>query len=321
MTESLIKEKKDYNPLHSKALDSDLKQILSKIANTIRGLSMDAVQKADSGHPGLPLGCAEIGAVLYGLTLRHNPKDSKWLNRDRLILSAGHGSMWLYACLHLAGFDVSLEDIKHFRQLHSKTPGHPEFGETDGVETTTGPLGQGLGNAVGQALGLKLLAARFNTEKQTIIDNKVYVLMGDGCVMEGVSAEVSSLAGHLKLDNLIAIYDSNHITLDGTLVESCSENTKARYLAYGWDVVEVNGHDIDALEAVFEKVRTKQERPCLIIAHTVIAKGSPNKAGTHHAHGSPLGLEEIEATKHALGIPLDPFYVPQSVTDFFKKKL
>lgn len=321
MTESLIKDKKQHHPSHLPGLDSDLKHTLAKIANTIRGLSMDAVQKADSGHPGLPLGCAEIGAVLYGRILNHNPKDSKWLNRDRLILSAGHGSMWLYSCLHLAGFDLSLEDIKNFRQLHSKTPGHPEFHETDGVETTTGPLGQGLGNAVGQALGLKLLAARFNREKHPIIDNKVYVLMGDGCIMEGVTSEVSSLAGHLKLDNLIAIYDSNHITLDGTLIESCSEDTKARYLSYGWDVLEVNGHDLDAVEAVLNKARTDQKRPCLIIAHTVIAKGSPNKAGTHHAHGSPLGTEEIEATKHALGIPLDPFYIPQSVTDFFKKKL
>ena len=217
-------------------MDSQLTQILGKIANTIRGLSIDAVQKADSGHPGLPLGCAEIGAYLYGVELRQNPKNPNWINRDRFILSAGHGSMWLYSCLHLSGYDVSLEDIKNFRQLHSKTPGHPESLDTPGVETTTGPLGQGFGNAVGQALGLKMLEARFNTPKHTILDSKVWVLAGDGCMMEGVSSEVSSLAGHLKLDNLIVIYDANHVTLDGPLSESSSESTKLRYEAYGWEV-------------------------------------------------------------------------------------
>ena len=210
-----------------KCLDSDLKQLLGKIAQTIRGLSMDAVQKADSGHPGLPLGCAELGAYLYGHFLKHNPKDSKWVNRDRLILSAGHGSMWLYSCLHLAGFKVTMDDLKQFRQLHSCTPGHPEAGLTDGVETTTGPLGQGVGNAIGQALALKLLAARLNTPKHPLINSKVFVLMGDGCVMEGISSEACSLAGHLKLDNLIAIYDANKVCLDGPLVECCSEDTKA----------------------------------------------------------------------------------------------
>lgn len=305
----------------SKGLDLDFKQILTKIANTIRGLSMDAVQKADSGHPGLPMGCAELGAYLYGYFLKHNPKDSKWANRDRMILSAGHGSMWLYSCLYLAGYKLSLEDIKHFRQLHSCTPGHPESFMTDGVETTTGPLGQGLGNAVGQALGLKLLAAKFNTEKHKIFNSKVYVLMGDGCVMEGVSAEVSSLAGHLKMDNLVAIYDSNKICLDGPLAESCSEDTKARYRSYGWDVFEVDGHDFDAIDSVFSQIRQKQERPCLIIAHTIIGKGAPNKAGTNKAHGSPLGIEEIKSAKEALGIPFEEFYVPQSVLDYFKNKL
>lgn len=301
-------------------LDLDLKQMLAKIANTIRGLSMDAVQKADSGHPGLPMGCAELGAYLYGHFLKHNPKNSQWMNRDRMILSAGHGSMWLYACLYLAGYKVSLEDLKHFRQLHSCTPGHPESFMTDGVETTTGPLGQGLGNAVGQALGLKLLADKFNTEKHKIFNSKVYVLMGDGCVMEGVSAEVSSLAGHLKLDNLVAIYDANKICLDGPLAESCSEDTQARYRAYGWDVFEVDGHDFDALDAVFNQIRQRQERPCLIIAHTIIGKGAPNKAGTHKAHGSPLGVDEIKIAKEALGIPLEDFYVPQAVLDFFHAK-
>ncbi len=304
-----------------KVMDPDLKHTLAKIANTIRGLSMDAVQKADSGHPGLPMGCAELGAYLYGHYLKHNPKNSKWANRDRFILSAGHGSMWLYACLYLAGYRVSLEDIKHFRQLHSRTPGHPESFMTDGVETTTGPLGQGVGNAVGQALGLKLLAAKFNTDKHKIFNSKVYVLMGDGCVMEGVSAEACSLAGHLKLDNLVAIYDANKICLDGPLAECCSEDTKARYRAYGWDVFEIDGHDFDSIDAVFTHIRQRQERPCLIVAHTIIGKGAPHKAGTNKAHGSPLGPEEIKATKEALGIPLEDFYVPQTILNFFQNKL
>ncbi len=305
----------------TKALDPDLKQMMTKIANTIRGLSMDAVQKADSGHPGLPMGCAELGAYLYGYYLRQNPKDSKWINRDRFILSAGHGSMWLYSCLYLSGYKITLDDIKHFRQLHSCTPGHPESFMTDGVETTTGPLGQGVGNAVGQALGLKLLAAKFNTEKHRLFDNKVYVLMGDGCVMEGISSEVSSLAGHLKLDNLVAIYDANNVSLDGPLPDCCSEDTKARYRAYGWDVFEIDGNDLDAIHAVFSQVRQHQERPCLIVAHTIIGKGSPHKAGTSKAHGSPLGPDEVKASKEALGIPLEDFYVPQAVLDFFQNKL
>jgi transketolase len=305
----------------TKPLDPELKQILSKIANTVRVLSMDAVQKADSGHPGLPMGCAEIGAYLYGVVLRQNPKDSKWFNRDRLVLSAGHGSMWLYSLLHLSGYDLSLEDIKNFRQLHSKTPGHPESLDTDGVETTTGPLGQGLGNAVGMALGMKLLESKFNTEKQKIVDNKVYTLVSDGCIMEGCTSEVSSLAGFLKLNNIIVIYDSNHITLDGTMSECCSEDTKARYLAYGWDVYEVDGNDLDALHAVISQARGNQQRPIMIIAHTIIGKGSPHKAGTSKAHGAPLGVEEVRETKIALGVPEEPFFIPQAVKDFFSKKL
>ncbi|MBA3816134.1 MAG: transketolase, partial [Parachlamydiaceae bacterium] len=305
-----------------KPLEPELKQVLAKIANTIRGLSMDAVQKADSGHPGLPMGCAELGAYLWGCAMHYNPKDPKWFNRDRFILSAGHGSMWLYSCLHLSGYDLSMEDIKNFRQLHSKTPGHPEEeAGTTGVETTTGPLGQGLGNAVGQALGFKLLAAKFNNDNQKIVDNKVYCLMGDGCVMEGITSEVSSLAGHLRLDNLIAIYDANQVTLDGPLNESSSEDTKMRYQAYGWEVFEVDGNDLDAVHVVFSQAQQGQTRPRLIIARTIIGKGSPNKAGTFKVHGSPLGNDEIKATKIALGIPEEPFYVPQAVTDFFKKKL
>jgi transketolase len=303
-----------------KTLSVEQKKILKEIANTIRGLSMDAVQKADSGHPGLPMGCAEIGAYLWGYLLRYNARDPKWLNRDRFILSAGHGSMLLYACLYLAGYDVSLEEIKHFRQLHSITPGHPESYLTPGVETTTGPLGQGLGNAVGHALALKMLAARFNTENHPIITSKVYTLMGDGCMMEGCTSEVSSLSGHLRLDNLIAIYDANHVTLDGPLSESCSEDTGARYLAYGWDVYHMDGNDLDAIHETFTKARHQQTKPCLIIANTIIGKGSPNKAGTYKVHGSPLGPDEVKVAKDNLGIPQESFFVPPSVYDFFNKK-
>lgn len=305
----------------SKSLSPEIKQQLAKIANTIRGLSMDAIEKADSGHPGLPMGCAEIGAYLYGVLLRHNPKNPKWINRDRFILSAGHGSMLLYSCLHLAGYDLTIEDLKNFRQYHSKTPGHPESLDTEGVETTTGPLGQGLGNALGAALGLKMLAARFNTNEHKIIDSKVYTLLGDGCIMEGCTSEVSSLAGHLKLNNIIAIYDANNVSLDGPLNQCCSENTRMRYEAYGWEVFEVDGNDLNAVAEVFTRAQTDQTRPRLIIAHTIIGKGSPHKSGTNKVHGSPLGPEEVQATKLALGIPEEPFYVPQSVTDFFKRKL
>lgn len=301
-------------------LDSETKQILTRIANTIRGLSMDAVQKADSGHPGLPMGCAEIGAYLYGYCLRHNPKDPKWINRDRLVLSAGHGSMWLYSCLHLAGFNLFLEDIKNFRQLHSRTPGHPEWGHTEGVEATTGPLGQGVGNAVGMALGMKFLAARFNTPSHKIIDNKIFCLMSDGDIMEGCSSEASNLAGHLKIDNLIGIYDSNHICLDGPLIETFSENTRMRYEAYGWEVFEVDGNNLDAVHEVISQARINQERPRLIIATTIIGKGSPHKQGTSKAHGSPLGVEEVKESKQNLGIPEEPFFVPPAVYDYFKKK-
>lgn len=306
----------------SKTLDPDLKEVIfPKIANTIRGLSMDAVQKADSGHPGLPMGCAELGAYLWGSFLRYNPKNPKWINRDRFILSAGHGSMLLYSCLHLSGYNLSLEDIENFRQLHSKTPGHPESRDTEGVETTTGPLGQGVGNSVGTALGLKILAAKFNTDAHKIFDSKVICLMGDGCVMEGISSEASSLAGHLKLNNLILIYDSNRVCLDGPLSECCSEDTKMRYKSYSWDVIEIDGADYDAIDAALTKLRARQDRPTLIIAHTIIGKGSPNKAGTNKAHGSPLGPDEVKAAKAALGWPEEPFFIPQAVIEFFQKKL
>jgi transketolase len=302
-------------------MDEDLKKQLTKIANTIRQLSIEAVQKANSGHPGMPMGCAEIGAYLYGLLLRHNPKNSKWMSRDRLVLSAGHGSMWLYSCLHLSGFKLSMDEIKRFRQLHSHTPGHPEYGVTDGVEATTGPLGQGVGNAVGMALGLKLLGSKFNRENYPLFNNKVYCVAGDGCMMEGISSEASSFAGHLKLDNLVLIYDANNICLDGPLAECMSEDTKMRYKSYGWDVYECDGHSFDNIHSVFSDIRKKQEKPVLVVLRTVIGKGSPHKAGTHKVHGSPLGPDEVAATKAALGLPKEDFYVPQSVYDFFEQKL
>lgn len=304
-----------------KPLDEASKQILGKIANTIRGLTMDAIQKADSGHPGLPMGCAEMGAYLYGFGMRYNPKNSHWANRDIFILSAGHGSMLLYSCLHLAGFKVSLEDLKCFRQLHSVTPGHPESPETDGVETTTGPLGQGLGNAVGMALGYKICAEKFNTPEYKIFNNKVFALVSDGCIMEGCTGEASSFAGHLNLDNLIVLYDSNQISLDGPLSDCCTEDTRMRYVSYGWDVKEINGNDVEQLHKVISDVRANQTRPTLIICHTIIGKGSPHKAGSAKSHGSPLGEEEVKLTKQALGLPLEDFYIPQAVTDFFAKKI
>ncbi len=305
----------------AKKLDNEFKQNLTKIANTIRGLSIDAVQKANSGHPGLPMGCAELGAYLFGYYLNYNSKDPKWVGRDRLILSAGHGSMWLYSCLHLAGYPLSLEEIKNFRQHGSKTPGHPESHVTEGVETTTGPLGQGVGNSVGMALGLKLLATKFNSLQHKIFDSKVFVLMSDGDVMEGISSEACSFAGHLKIDNLIAIYDANNICLDGPLAQCCSEDVKMRYEAYGWQVYEVDGNDFDSIHEVFTHIKQqKQTAPIMIMAHTVIGKGSPHKAGTNKAHGSPLGEEEVKATKEALQIPLEEFYIPQAVVNFFEKK-
>lgn len=301
-------------------MDDSLKKQLIKIANTIRELSMEAVQKANSGHPGLPMGCAEFGAYLYGCVLNHNPKDPKWINRDRFILSAGHGSMLLYTCLHLSGFSLTMDDIKQFRQKRSLTPGHPEFHITEGVEATTGPLGQGIGNAVGQALGLKILSQKFNTDHFNLFNSKVYCLAGDGCIMEGVSSEASSFAGHLNLNNLVLIYDANKVCLDGPLSECCSEDVKMRYRAYGWDVYELDGYDFDQMEQLFSQIQDQQERPCFIIMQTTIGKGSPNKAGTHKVHGSPLGSEEVQTTKKVLGLSEEPFSVSPLVYDFFKER-
>lgn len=302
-------------------MDEDLKKQLEKIANTVRQLSIEAVQKANSGHPGLPMGCAEFAAYLWARQLRYNPKNPKWLGRDRFVLSAGHGSMLLYSMLHLTGYNLSIDDIKSFRQLHSKTPGHPEYHITEGVEATTGPLGQGVANSVGQALGLKLLSAKFNSADFPLFNSKVFCLAGDGCIMEGVSSEASSLAGHLKLDNLILVYDSNKICLDGDLVECCSEDTKKRYEAYGWETYEIDGYNFDQMEETFNHLRENQTRPALVVMHTVIGKGSPHKAGSHEAHGSPLGVEEVEEVKQLLGLPEEEFYVPQSVRTFFEQRL
>lgn len=295
--------------------------ILKNIANTIRQLSIEAIQEANSGHPGLPLGCAEIGAYLYAKALNHYPKNPHWINRDRFVLSAGHGSAFLYSLLHLSGFDLTLDDIKKFRKIHSKTPGHPEHHLTPGVEATTGPLGQGVANAVGMALANKMLAWRFNKGGDTLFDSKVFCLAGDGCIMEGVSSEASSLAGHLGLDNLIVIYDANNVCLDGPILETLSEDTLARYRAYGWEVYEIDGHNFEAIDSVISKLKGAQERPAMIMSHTVIGKGSPNKSNTHKVHGSPLGEEELLKTKKNLGLPDEKFYIPQDVLKFFKKRL
>lgn len=287
---------------------------LQRIAHVIRGLAADAVQKANSGHPGAPLGLADIGSVLYFDTLKHNPANSSWPNRDRFVLSGGHGSMLLYSLLHLSGYQVSLDDLKEFRQLGSNTPGHPEYGDTDGVETTTGPLGQGIANAVGMAIGERLAATRFNRPGLEVVNHYTYVLAGDGDLMEGVSAEASSLAGHLKLGKLIMIYDSNAITIEGGTELAFSESVKGRYEAYGWQVLEVDGHSIPEVQQALREAQQNQDQPTLIIARTQIAKGAPTKVGTAASHGAPLGAEEIVGLKSALGLPSDQdFYVPEEL--------
>jgi transketolase len=292
-------------------------EMLSQAANQARGLAIDAVHAAGIGHLGLPLGCAEIGAVLYSEVLRLNPDQPRWLNRDRFILSAGHGSMFLYAWLHLAGFDLPLAEIRRFRQLHSHTPGHPEFGETPGVECTSGPLGQGVGNAVGMAISLQLAAARFNTPEHTLFDAHVYCLAGDGCLQEGVAMEASALAGHYGLDNLILIYDSNDVTLDAQAEESQSEDTAARYRAIGFDVQTVDGHAMPAVLAALQTARDATSgRPQLIIARTLIGKGIDEVAGTWKAHGEG-GAKFAAAARQRLGLPAEPFYVSDAVRAHF----
>lgn len=281
------------------------------IAGAIRTLAMDGVQKANSGHPGAPLGMAEMGAVLWRGHLRVNPKNPRWFNRDRFVLSNGHASMFQYALLHLTGFDVSLDDLKHFRQLHSKTPGHPEFGDVPGVETTTGPLGQGIANAVGLALAEAHLAARYNRPDFPLIDHHTYVILGDGCLMEGVSAEASALAGTWGLGKLICLYDSNGISIDGEVEPYFAEDVAKRYEAYGWQVIrDIDGHNVQALNQAISNAKAETKKPTLIVCKTKIGFGSPSFQGSEKCHGAPLGAEEIAKTKAALGLPAGDFELP-----------
>ncbi|WP_072054802.1 transketolase [Aliivibrio fischeri] len=283
------------------------------LANAIRALSMDGVQQANSGHPGAPMGMADIAEVLWRSHLNHNPQNPEWADRDRFILSNGHGSMLIYSLLHLSGYDLSIEDLKNFRQLHSKTPGHPEYGYAPGVETTTGPLGQGITNGVGMAMAEKALAAQFNREGHDIVDHNTYVFMGDGCLMEGISHEACSLAGTLGLGKLIAFWDDNGISIDGEVEGWFSDDTSKRFEAYGWHVIPaVDGHDSDAINAAIEAAKA-DPRPSLICTKTVIGFGSPNKQGTHDCHGAPLGAEEIAATKTQLGWEYGAFDIPADV--------
>ena len=284
------------------------------LANAIRVLSADAVQQANSGHPGAPMGMADIAEVLWNDFLNHNPANPNWHNRDRFVLSNGHGSMLIYCLLHLSGYDVSLNDIKDFRQLHSKTPGHPEHGYTPGVETTTGPLGQGIANAIGMAIAERTLAAQFNTPEHSIVDHRTYVFMGDGCLMEGISHEACSLAGTLGLGKLIAFWDDNGISIDGEVEGWFTDDTAARFKAYGWQVIDkVDGHDAAALQAAIKKAQSESNKPSLICCKTIIGKGSPNKEGTEDCHGAPLGTDEITLVRERLGWQAEPFTVPEDV--------
>ena len=290
------------------------------IANTIRGLSVDGVAAANSGHPGMPLGMADVCAVLWSEHMNFNPKNPKWLNRDRFILSAGHGSMLIYSLLHLYGYDLSMDDLKAFRQWGSKTPGHPENFVTAGVETTTGPLGQGVANAVGFALAEASLAARYNREGSEIIDHYTYVVAGDGCLQEGISHEACSFAGHNKLGKLIMLYDSNNITIDGPTHISFTEDTRKRFEAYGWQVLEIDGHDYDQINSAIAEAKKEKSKPSIIICKTIIGFGSPNRAGTSKAHGEPFPAEEIELMKEKLGLPKDKsFFVPDEISDLRAK--
>ncbi len=298
---------------------------LQAVAKSVRALSIDGVQAANSGHPGLPMGAAELGALLYGEVLKHNPADSGWVDRDRFVLSAGHGSMFLYSLLHLSGYKLSLDELKKFRQLGSKTPGHPEHGWTDGVETSTGPLGAGLTNAVGMAIAETMLAAKFNTAEHTIIDHYTYALAGDGCMMEGVTSEAASLAGHLGLEKLIVFYDSNRISIEGNTEITFTESVADRYKAYGWQVLEGDMYDIAGTAGLVAKAKAGTERdggkPTLIILKSIIGKGSPNMEGSHDVHGAPLGTEERKLTRKNLGIPEnEDFYIDPKASEFFAGK-
>lgn len=285
-----------------------------ELANAIRALAMDGVQKAKSGHPGMPMGMADIAEVLWNDYLRHNPANPKWVNRDRFVVSNGHGSMLLYALLHLTGYDFPMAELKNFRQLHSMTPGHPEYGCAPGVETTTGPLGQGIANAVGMALAEKVLGAQFNRDGHNIIDHYTYVFLGDGCMMEGVSHEACALAGTLKLGKLVAFWDDNGISIDGEVEGWFTEDTAKRFEAYGWHVIpEVDGHDPDAVKAAIEEARSVKDRPSLICCRTIIGYGAPNKQGKEECHGAPLGEEEIALAREVLGWKYPPFEIPQEI--------
>ncbi|MFH6837467.1 transketolase [Providencia sp. 2024EL-00732] len=289
-------------------------QTQNKLANAIRFLSIDAVQQANSGHPGAPMGMADIAEVLWRDYLQHNPADPCWPNRDRFVLSNGHASMLLYSLLHLTGYDVSIEDLKQFRQLHSKTPGHPELGYTPGVETTTGPLGQGIANAVGMAIAEKTLAATFNRSGFPVVDHFTYTFLGDGCLMEGISHEVCSLAGTLKLNKLIAFYDDNQISIDGDVQGWFTDDTAQRFEAYGWHVIRaIDGHSRPAIKAAIEQAHQQTSKPTLIICRTTIGYGSPNKAGTASSHGAPLGNDEIALTRQQLGWEYPPFEIPEEI--------
>ncbi len=284
------------------------------LANAVRMLSVDAVQQANSGHPGAPMGMADIAEVLWRHHLKHNPADPAWINRDRFVLSNGHGSMLLYSLLHLTGYDLPLSELKQFRQLHAKTPGHPEYGYAPGVETTTGPLGQGIANAVGMALAEKTLAAQFNQPGHPIIDHYTYAFLGDGCLMEGISHEVCSLAGTLALGKLIAFWDDNGISIDGHVEGWFTDDTPARFRAYGWQVIDaVDGHDAQAIDAAIREAKTDLQRPTLICCKTIIGFGSPNKAGSHDCHGSPLGKEEVAQVRERLNWPYAPFEIPAAI--------
>jgi len=285
-----------------------------QMANAIRALAMDAVQQANSGHPGAPMGMADMAVALWGEHLQHNPKNPHWANRDRFVLSNGHGSMLIYALLHLTGYPLPIGELKNFRQLHSKTAGHPEVGITPGVETTTGPLGQGITNAVGMALAEKLLAAEFNQPGHSIVDHHTFVFMGDGCLMEGISHEACALAGAWKLNKLIALYDDNGISIDGQVAPWFIDNTPQRFAAYGWNVIDaVNGHDAAAVAKAIADAKNSPDKPTLIVCKTAIGKGSPNRANTAKAHGEPLGAEEIKLTRAALGWAHEPFVIPKDV--------
>ncbi len=291
-------------------------QTLTLLAHTIRGLAIDGVQQANSGHPGMPMGMADVAAVLWGEWLRHNPANPDWFNRDRFVLSGGHGSMLIYSLLHLFGYELPIEELQNFRQWGSRTPGHPENFVTRGVETTTGPLGQGIANAVGMAIAERHLAARYNLPDWRLVDHYTYVFAGDGDLEEGISHEACSLAGHLKLGKLILCYDDNRITIDGPTELSFSEDVLLRFEAYGWQVLSANGHDFDQIRQAFQRAHADTTRPTLIAFRTIIGKGSPNKANTHHVHGAPLGEEEVRLTKEALGLPVDrPFYVPDAIRE------